>query len=125
MILDTCGLIFLAAGSERLSQETRALLGRQTHRWYCAITAFEIGQKYQAGKLGLPRPPSAWLADAVKRYQLSEIPVDSGLCLAAAELPPYHRDPCDRMIIAAALRLQVPVVTSDPQFAAYGIQTIC
>lgn len=125
MILDTCGLIFLADGSPRVSAATRALLSRQNQRWYCAITAFEIAQKYRAGKVGLPRPPSEWLADAITLYRLTEIPLDSTLCIAAAELPLHHRDPADRLIIAAALRLRVPVVTTDPHFAAYGVEVLC
>jgi PIN domain nuclease of toxin-antitoxin system len=39
-------------------------------------------------------------------------------------LPAIHTDPCDRMIIAAAQRYHVPVVTTDPLFARYGIEVI-
>ena len=40
MILDTCGLLFLASGDSRLSQSTRDLLLRESHRGYCAISGF-------------------------------------------------------------------------------------
>jgi len=39
-------------------------------------------------------------------------------------LPLHHRNPCDRLIIAAAQRLDVPVVTVDPRFAAYGVTVL-
>jgi PIN domain nuclease of toxin-antitoxin system len=124
MILDTCALIFLAMGDGRLSRSARTQLGRAPGRWYCAISAFEIAVKHRQGKLELPAPPLPWLRELTARYALSELPVDSGLCLAAASLPAHHRDPFDRLIIAAALRLDVPVVTTDRQFAAYDVAIV-
>ncbi len=49
-------------------------------------------------------------------------PLDWDVCIAATELPPLHKDPCDRFIIATAKMRHMPVVTSDPSFAAYGIE---
>ncbi|MGV3531596.1 MAG: PIN domain-containing protein [Chthoniobacteraceae bacterium] len=60
----------------------------------------------------------------VEHYQLTEVPLDLELCTRAALLPLHHRDPCDRFIIAAAKRLQVPVVTMDRKFEAYGVEVI-
>ena len=50
--------------------------------------------------------------------------MDSALCLAAVALPNHHRDPFDRFIIAAAMRLDVPVVTIDPRFQEYGVEIV-
>ena len=58
------------------------------------------------------------------RYGLTEFPLDSAVCTAAAELPHHPRDPFDRFIIAAALRLRVPVVTIDPKFSPYGVEVV-
>lgn len=124
MILDTCALLFLASGDRRLSRATRAELERQTARWYCAISSFELTLKHAQGKLMLPLPPLRWLRELERRYGLTEVPLDSGLCAAAAALPRHHNDPCDRFIIAAAQQLRVPVVTIDSKFAPYGIDTI-
>jgi len=46
------------------------------------------------------------------------------LWLAATELPPVHRDPCDRFIIATARSRRLPIVTGDPIFAEYGIEVV-
>jgi len=124
MILDTCALLFLASGDRRLSRSTRERLGKQAVRWFCAISSFEIALKHQRGKLELPLPPPRWLRELESRYGLTEVPLDSGLCTAAAELPRHHNDPFDRFIIAAAIQLHVPVVTIDPKFAPYGVETV-
>jgi len=124
MILDTCALLFLASGDRRLSRSARERLGSEPVRWFCAISSFEIALKHQQGKLELPLAPLRWLRKLEDRYGLTELPVDTALCTAAAELPHHHRDPFDRFIIAAALRLRVPVVTIDPKFSMYGVEIV-
>ena len=42
----------------------------------------------------------------------------------AGELPPLHRDPFDRMLIAQAQAEGLDIVTSDPMFDKYGVKTI-
>ena len=124
MILDTCALLFLANGDRRLSRSARERLGGEPVRWYCAISSFEIALKHQQGKLELPLTPLRWVRELEDRYGLTEFPLDSAVCTAAAELPHHHRDPFDRFIIAAALRLRVPVVTIDPKFSPYGVEVV-
>src|SRR5438477_13213392 len=114
MILDTCALLFLPSGDRRLSRPVRERLSKQNARWFCAISSFEIALKYQQKKLELPFPPAQWLRKMSQRYALTEVPVDSALCLAAVALPNHHRGPFDRFIIASARRLDVPGVRSEP-----------
>lgn len=124
MILDTCALLFLATGDARLSRSARDRLSRESVRWFCAISTFEIALKHRDGKLGLPMPPLEWIRALATRYDLTELALDSALSAAAAALPRHHRDPFDRFIIAAALELRVPVVTVDPKFEPYGVNVV-
>ena len=89
-----------------------------------AITAFEIGVKYQSRKLILPIPPQAWFQQTVEHHGLAVIDLDPAICLKATELPPIHRDPCDRFIIATALVHDLPVVTADAKFEKYGVRVL-
>jgi PIN domain nuclease of toxin-antitoxin system len=124
MILDTCALLFLANGDRRLSRSARERLAREPVRWFCAISSFEIALKHRQAKLELPLAPLRWVRALEGRYGLTELPLDSVLCVAATELPRHHRDPFDRFIIAAALALRVPVVTIDPKFSPYGVEVV-
>lgn len=124
MILDTCALLFLASGDRRLSRAARDRLGSVPVRWFCAISSFEIAVKHQQRKLHLPMAPARWVEEVAERYVLSELPVTSELCFAAAALPQHHRDPFDRFIIAGAKQLGCAVVTVDARFAAYGVEVI-
>ena len=124
MMLDTCAVLFLTSGDERLSRTVRQRLSSAPARWFCAISSYEIALKYQKAKLKLPAPPARWVEQMALRYLLSEVPVDTALCCAAAALPAHHRDPFDRCIIASAQRLGCAVVTVDPIFSAYGVEVV-
>ena len=93
-------------------------------RWFCAISRFEIALKHRQGKLELPLTPLRWLRGVEARYALTELPVDSALCVAATELPHHHSDPFDRFIIAQAIREGATVVSADRWFRAYGLPVI-
>ena len=124
MILDTCAILFLASGDRRLSETARQQIAAAKTVWFCSISTFEIALKWRDRKLDLPTKPAMWVRQVAARYALTEVPLDSSLCSAAALLPLFHRDPCDRFIIAAAHRLNTPVVTIDPKFGAYGVEVV-
>jgi PIN domain nuclease of toxin-antitoxin system len=53
------------------------------------------------------------------------IPVDTKIWLRSLALPWEHRDPADRVIVATALLLNVPVLTRDETIRSFdGIATI-
>lgn len=124
MILDTCALLWLAEGGNRLSQAARDRIEDAPVVYVSSISAFEIGIKCRSGKLRLPMPAAEWFEAVVDHHNLAVQPLDWKICLAATELPPIHKDPCDRFIIAAAKMRHMPVVTADDSFAAYGIEII-
>jgi PIN domain nuclease of toxin-antitoxin system len=55
---------------------------------------------------------------------LTLLPLDLNICIAAAQLPPIHDDPCDRFILSTAIAHDLPVVTRDEQFEPYGVAVI-
>ena len=64
--------------------------------------------------------PRLWATLAIR-----EIPVDGRCASLAAALSPIHRDPCDRMVIAAAQLHGMPILTPDAFIASYpGVQVI-
>lgn len=124
MLLDTCALLWLASDRARFSDTTLGLMDEVPVLHVSAISGFEIGLKWKAGKLRLPVPPSEWFDGIVKHQRLSVIGLDLRICLKATELPPIHGDPCDRFIIATALLSKVPVVTADTRFQKYGVEVL-
>jgi PIN domain nuclease of toxin-antitoxin system len=125
MLLDTCALLWLAEGGDRLSKQTRERIDAAPTAHISAITGFEIGMKYRSGKLELPALPSEWLRVVLDHHDIAVVPLDISICVGATELPTIHRDPCDRLIISTAKILGWPIVTADTRFQAYDVEIIC
>ena len=124
LLLDTCALLWLASGSDRLSAAARDRIRRAPGGYYSPISAWEIAQKVAHGELTLPDPPLKWMEDLTERYQLTAIPLSLPVLVRSTELPPHHKDPADRFIIATSLIRGIPVVTTDRRYKDYGVETL-
>jgi PIN domain nuclease of toxin-antitoxin system len=110
---------------ERLSEESRGLLSRrQTELLLSVASIWEIAIKHGLGKLRLPEPIERWVPSRIQIGQTSVLPVDAPHALRVASLPPLHRDPFDRMIVAQALVEGVAVLTADAALGAYGVDIV-
>ena len=123
LLLDTCAVLDLAAGVRLPPAAALALQdaidGREA--WVSAIVAMEIAQKSWAGKLGLSSAAAVWFGRVLRQIGLRPLRLSAQVALAAYTLPePFHRDPADRLIVASARRLRVPILTSDRKILAYA-----
>ena len=86
---------------------------------FSAVSIWEI-----AIKMSLRRPDFA--ADATRIFETSraagftEIPVTSAMARLVADLPPHHRDPFDRLLVAQAIAAPARLYTSDRRLAPYS-----
>jgi PIN domain nuclease of toxin-antitoxin system len=64
------------------------------------------------------------MAQAIVDLSLTILPITVEYANTQAGLPPYHRDPFDRLLIAQAMIEQVPIVSTDIIFDAYGVQRV-
>lgn len=124
MILDTCALLWLASGDKKLSRAALKEINAAPAVYVSAISGFEIAIKVARGKLKLPHPPQEWFEKVAEHHGVTVLPLDLNTCIAAAQLPAIHNDPCDRFIIAAANLLDLTVVTGDEQFEKYGVTVL-
>ncbi len=89
-----------------------------------AITVWELTRKAAAGKL----PPLPAAGGSFGGYLQDQGFLPLSLTWPDAEaanaLPPLHKDPTDRMLIAQAGRHGMTVITEDGLFAAYGVATL-
>ncbi len=107
-----------------MSSETAQRIYTAPVVYVCAITGFEVGIKWQKGKLELPAAPKDWFDAVLEHHDLHALPLSIAICLRSTALPRIHSDPCDRMIIASALVLNLPIVTHDPIFDHYGVHVL-
>jgi len=85
-----------------------------------AISVWEVAVKVQSGKLAIPMDINRWY-ELARSYPSTVIeplsPVDA---IASTQLPgDFHKDPADRIIVALARRLSVPLLTCDRKILDY------
>lgn len=125
ILLDTQCWLWMHISPERFSEKSRRLLRRQeTDVLLSAASIWEIAIKHALGKLRLPEPVERWVPSRIQIGQTSVLVVDAPHALRVASLPPLHRDPFDRMIVAQALVEAVPVLTADAVLGSYGIDIV-
>ena len=117
VLLDTCALLALARGD--LPHEAFKALRTAPEAWVSAVSPWEVAIKAAAGKLQLHEPPLIWFLGLAERHDLREIPLDARIACAAAALPPVHRDPFDRVLVALAQANSLTILTSDENITKY------
>jgi PIN domain nuclease of toxin-antitoxin system len=124
-LADTHGLLWALIEPARLSARATSLLQDGNVRvLVSAASAWEIAIKVAKAKVRLPIAPTELLEVVTRDLRMEPIPIDFEHAIAAAELPPIHGDPFDRLLIAQARALRVPILTADPQIARYDVETI-
>jgi PIN domain nuclease of toxin-antitoxin system len=122
MVLDTHALLWWALDPGKLSRAAAARLSEmEIHGGYAsAISIWELGIKVQRGKLelGISIDEFARRIDRTAIVQLRA--VDTPTWLRSLELPWQHRDPADRVIVATALMLRVPLLTADAEIHRFS-----
>ncbi len=115
----------MLAAPERFSGSTRALVTAiENDLFLSAASAWEMAIKYSLGKLRLPGPPADVVPELMAKTAVSPLPVHHSHALHVARLPPHHRDPFDRLLIAQAQLEDLPILTADVQFEPYDVTLI-
>ena len=115
----------MLAAPERLSASSRALVvSTDTELVLSAASAWEIAIKYGFGKLQLPEAPAEFVPRLMARTGVTPLPVHHRHALHVATLPPRHRDPFDRLLVAQAQMEDLPVLTADSSFGLYDVEVL-
>jgi PIN domain nuclease of toxin-antitoxin system len=122
VLLDTCALLALAGGD--LPDAAATALRKAPEAYVSVVSPWEVAIKAAGGRLRLRESPLEWFLGLIARYDLREVALDAGTVCAAAALPPLHRDPFDRVIVALAQSHTFTILTSDENIRRYpGVTT--
>jgi PIN domain nuclease of toxin-antitoxin system len=121
LLLDTHALLWSVGDDDRLSPATHEMLSAGVVPAYVsAASIWEIAIKQASGKLNAPEN----LMDKVAAARFIELGITFAHANVAGALPPHHRDPFDRMIVAQAQSEGLTVVTRDERIAAYDVPVL-
>ncbi len=119
LLLDTQILLWAAGQPERLSAAARALLTDPRHELlFSAASLWEIAIKNTLGRDDFRVQPRL-LRRGLLDNGYVELPVTSQHAVSIDSLPPLHKDPFDRLLLAQALSEGITLVTGDAQLARY------
>jgi PIN domain nuclease of toxin-antitoxin system len=119
LLLDTQILLWAAGQPERLSASARKLLNNPRNELlFSAASLWEITIKKTLGREDFRVEPRL-LRRGLLDNGYEELPVTSEHAVNVDGLPPLHKDPFDRLLIAQATTEGVTLVTSDAQLARY------
>ncbi len=124
LMLDTCGLLSLVGlAAERLSHDTLKSIEIADVVYISSCSLFEIAIKHKKHglDLGVFDDPKALWDIALAEYEIVELPVTGSAFFQSTRLPDVHTDPFDRIIIAQAKALQLPLISFDKVFINYGV----
>jgi len=119
LLLDTHLLLWAAGKPNRLSVKARALVGDAANELvFSAASLWEIAIKRMLGRDDFRVDPRL-LRRGLVDNGYSELAVQGEHALALDGLPPIHRDPFDRILVAQALVEGLLLLTTDPVVARY------
>ncbi|MDA0655463.1 MAG: type II toxin-antitoxin system VapC family toxin [Proteobacteria bacterium] len=125
LLLDTHILLWWMDEPNRLAASVReTVVSADTTVFVSLVSFWEIAIKHGIGRLELDDPPSECIPYAVQENAFSLVPITGHHCFAAGALPPHHRDPFDRMLIAQAQIEDLAIITVDKAFEPYEVSLL-
>ncbi|GAB2576928.1 twitching motility protein PilT [Paractinoplanes abujensis] len=120
LLLDTHVALWAITGDPALGEDLLDRLRHDPDIFLSPVSLWEISIKQAAGKLG--GPPD--LAERVRDLGFRELPVTHPHTIAAGRLPPHHRDPFDRLLIAQARVDGLTLATRDAALSRYDVELL-
>lgn len=124
-LLDTHTLLWFLSGDESLSQTARQLIENEANQIFVSIASlWEITIKSSLSKLELASSLEQMLVDKLLENDIQTLAISVHHLMGVHNLPFYHRDPFDRLIVAQSLIEKMPIIGKDVIMNNYGVQRI-
>jgi PIN domain nuclease of toxin-antitoxin system len=122
LLLDTHAVIWWTAGEGLSDEAGRAIEDRANLVYVSAASMWEVSIKVALGKLQLGVSLEDFESAVAEDFEPLAVEWSHGLL--AGGLPPHHRDPFDRMLLAQAMAENLTLVTRDRIFARYDVPVL-
>jgi PIN domain nuclease of toxin-antitoxin system len=117
LLLDTHLFLWSVTDSPRLSAEARSSILAADEVYVSAVSIWEVAMKAGLGKI---QGDVRQLAEAIGGSGFVELPVTALHAATVAGLPPHHRDPFDRLLVAQAMTEPLILLTADAALLEYS-----
>lgn len=125
LLLDTHAFLWYITNDPKLPRHAYDSIRDKSNDVYLSVVSvWETLVKHQIGKLPLPVPADAFIADRQAAHRIAGLALDNSAASRLLALPLHHRDPFDRMLICQALQHELTIVTTDEQFRSYPVKLL-
>jgi len=122
LLLDTHIFLWYISADPQLPIAFRDAIRDPANEVYLSVASvWEAVIKFALGKLPLPEAPAEYLPRQREAHQIKSLPIEEGALAHLPALPPLHRDPFDRILVAQALQHNLTLVTVDDAVRAYSV----
>lgn len=120
LLLDTHLLLWAAQGVEHLPVDARTVMSEpENELLFSVVSLWEIVIKCGLGREDFKVDPRVLRRGLLDNGYL-ELPILSEHVVAVMTLPPIHKDPFDRLLVAQAIVEGITLLTADIQVAKYA-----
>ncbi|MDJ0598040.1 MAG: type II toxin-antitoxin system VapC family toxin [Crocosphaera sp.] len=120
-LLDTHTFLWFVNDSDEIPEQLFNLLESDVDLLLSIASLWEIAIKVNIGKLILPKLYTNFINEQIKLNDIEILPISLEHLNLISTLPPYHKDPFDRLIIAQSLVENLIVISKDSAFDDYDI----
>ena len=120
ILLDSHVALWWLDDSAAMGPRCRELITHADEAFISAVTPWELGIKRALGKLTMPEG----LVDELESQGFVSLSITAAHAELAPALPPHHRDPFDRMLVAQAQLEALMLVTADDVLAGYEVERV-
>lgn len=121
-LLDTHAFLWWIDGDPRLSRRARQIIADGSNQVYLsAASAWEISIKAALGRLTVAGDLEEFVTEQVTSNRFEPLPVHLRHALRTYSLPPHHKDPFDRLLVAQAVTEELTLLSADPQLRKYRV----
>jgi PIN domain nuclease of toxin-antitoxin system len=125
LLLDTHVFLWYISADPALPVPFWDAIHDSANEVYLSVASvWEVVVKHALGKLALPEAPASYLPRQRDAHHIATLPIEEGTFVHLASLPPLHRDPFDRIMIAQALQHRLTLVTVDDAVRAYSVPVL-
>lgn len=125
LLLDSHSFLWFIMGDERLSVTARELIEDEANEpLLSAASVWEMAIKHSLGRLPTKQPFHQFIPQQLAQNGIPVLEISAAHACEVAALPFHHRDPFDRLLVAQSKVEQLPIVSTDAQLDAYGINRL-
>lgn len=125
LLLDTHAFLWWIADDPRLSPAAREAIADGANAVYLsAVSVWEMVIKMGLGRLELPEDTESFIAQQLQQNGFRPLAMTLPHALAVRHLPPLHKDPFDRLLVAQARHEELAIISGDEAVRRYPVAVV-